>query len=171
MNDDALKQIDAFATPGGLLKEAREAQGMSEREAADRLNLMPDYVGILERDDYESLRSPAFAKGYIRAYGRLLSVDEKKLLQLFDELPLQNGGAAPRRIETRPLQLQRTGLGVVVGLAVLVVFVALLWWQGASSDRLEPIEAFQQETQAHEADLQGAEHRGTELSQAVAGER
>ena len=57
-----------------LLRAAREAQGMTEREAADRLNLMPDYVGILERDDYQALRSPPFARGYVKAYGRLLGL-------------------------------------------------------------------------------------------------
>jgi hypothetical protein len=34
----------------------------------------------------------------------------------------------PRRIETRPLQLQSTGVGVVVGLAVLLMLVVMLWW-------------------------------------------
>ena len=44
-------QLDAFATPGSLLRTAREKQGMTEREAADRLSVMPNDVGILERDD------------------------------------------------------------------------------------------------------------------------
>ena len=35
---------------------------------------------------------------------------------------------AKKRIETRPLQLQRTGLGVVIGLGVLLLLVAVLWW-------------------------------------------
>ena len=132
---DALRQIDAFITPGTTLRAARIEQGMSEREAADRLNLMPDYVGILERDDYDDLRSPAFARGYVRAYGRLLGLEEGPLLQLFDELRAEQGGLAPRRIETRPLQLQRTGLGVVIGLGVLLVFVLALWWWHSVSDK------------------------------------
>jgi cytoskeleton protein RodZ len=127
VNDGAV-QLDAFTTPGSLLKKARKAQGMSEREAADRLNLMPNYVAILERDDYQALRSPPFARGYVKAYGRLLGLDEKHLMSVFDELrvaePVQRG----KRIETRPLQLQRTGLGVVIGLGVLLVLVVVLWW-------------------------------------------
>ena len=70
---DSAAQLDAFNTPGLLLKAARERQGYSEREAADRLNLMPDYVGIIERDEYQALRSPSFARGYVRAYCRLWS--------------------------------------------------------------------------------------------------
>ena len=124
-------QLDAFTTPGSLLKAARESQGMSEREAADRLNLMPDYVGILERDDYQALRSPTFARGYVKVYGRLLGLDEPYLLSVYDELKEASPVGKLKRIETRPLQLQRTGFGVVVGLAVLLLLVAgLWWWQG-----------------------------------------
>ncbi len=128
MGSDALRQLDAFTTPGTLLRTAREARGISEREAADRLKLMPNYVGILERDDYEALRSPPFARGYLKSYGRFLGVDEEQLLQLFDDLQVERKVSAPQRVETRPMQLQSTGVGVVVGLVVLVIFVALLWW-------------------------------------------
>ena len=134
MTDDALQQLDAFTTPGTLLKAAREAQGIPEREAADRLNLMPGYVAILERDDYDALRSPAFARGYVKAYGKMLGLDEEQLLSTFDQLRAADQAPGKKRIETRPLQLQRTGLGVVIGLAVLLLFVlALWWWQGGSN--------------------------------------
>ena len=104
---------------------------MTEREAADRLNLMPNYVGILERDDYTSLRSPPFARGYVKAYGRMLGLHEETLMSVFDQTtviaPIKN----EKRKDTRPLQLQRTGLGVVIGLGVLLLLVVLLWWSRA----------------------------------------
>lgn len=101
---------------------------MTEREAADRLNLMPNYVAIIERDDYQSLRSPPFARGYVKAYGRLLRLDEEHLMEVFDRTI--EAVSEPRQIRapTRPLQLQRTGLGVVIGLGVLFLLVAALWW-------------------------------------------
>lgn len=134
MTDDVTAKIDAFITPGALLKAAREAQEISERETADRLNWMPNYVGIIERDDYQSLRSPAFARGYVKAYGRLLQLDEDKLLAAFDRLRSERETPQLQRIETRSLQLQHTGLGVVVGLTVLLLLVgALWWWQGGGN--------------------------------------
>ena len=132
MTDDA-QQLDAFVTPGTLLKAAREAQEIPEREAADRLNLMPDYVDIIERDDYDALRSPAFARGYVKAYGKMLGLDEEQLLAAFDQLRGAEQAGQKKRVRTRPLQLQHTGLGVFVGLAVLLLLVvALWWWQGES---------------------------------------
>jgi cytoskeletal protein RodZ len=125
---DEAVQLDAFTTPGSLLKKARKTQGMSEREAADRLNLMPNYVAILERDDYKALRSPPFARGYVKAYGRLLGLDEQHLMSVFDQVNAAEPAPQEKRIETRPLQLQRTGLGVVIGLCVLLLLVLALWW-------------------------------------------
>lgn len=132
MTSDVSQQVDAFVTPGTLLRTARLAQGLPEREVADRLNLMPGYVDILERDAYGELRSPAFARGYVRAYGQLLGLDEQELLQAFDD---QRAGFSEQkqRVETKALQLQSTGLGVVVGLLFLLLLVAGLWfWQGGA---------------------------------------
>ena len=125
---DEVVQLDAFTTPGSLLKAARLAKGMTEREAADRLNFMPDYVAILERDDYQALRSPPFARGYVKAYGRLLGLDEQNLMTVFDEVVDVPPVRYERREDTRPVQLQRTGLGVVIGLGVLLLLVLALWW-------------------------------------------
>ena len=160
VTDESLRQLDAFTTPGTLLRAAREAQGMPAREAADRLNLMPDYVAILERDDYQSLRSPTFARGYVKAYGRLLGIDEEQLLLTFDQLRDTGQAHQQQRVETRPLQLQRTGVGVVTGLGVLLLLVlALWWWQDERVDVVLP-----------GVDEGAQQYPGAILEQGVAGE-
>jgi cytoskeletal protein RodZ len=130
-------QLDAFTTPGSLLRTAREARGLTQREAADRLNLMPNYVAIIERDDYMALRSPSFARGYVKAYGRLLGLDEKHLMAVFDQVVEIPPVQYTKRAAPRPLQLQRTGLGVFIGVSVLLVMVLALWWWEADTARQE----------------------------------
>lgn len=127
MKEDSSPQLDAFLTPGTLLKTAREARELSEREVADRLHLMPGYPAIIERDDYKALRHPAFARGYVKAYGKLVGVDEKRLLDAFDRLRAEEA-PAPRKVRTRPAQLQSTGLSVIIGLVLLVLLVVAIWW-------------------------------------------
>lgn len=127
MSEKAL-QLDAFTTPGSLLRNAREARGLSQREAADRLNLMPNYVAIIERDDYTSLRCPSFARGYVKAYGRLLGLDEQHLMAVFDQVVELPPVQYAKRDARRPLQLQRTGMGVFIGMGVLLLLVFALWW-------------------------------------------
>ncbi len=133
MTDETPSQVEAFITPGTVLQRARIAQGLSEREVADQLNLMPGYVAIIERDDYQALRSPAFARGYVKAYGRLVGIAESEILATFDQLRSTIDLPEEKQVFTRPLQLQHTGAGVAVGLMVLLLLVlALWWWQGGN---------------------------------------
>ena len=137
MSDGSPRQLDLVtATPGEQLKQARLSKNMPEEEVAGRLNWLPSYVSIIERDDYGALRRPAFARGYVKAYGKLLTLDESTLMQAFEALQGDHsaGAAARRGTGKRPVPLQRTGLGVVVGLVVLAVLVTGLWyWQGLNA--------------------------------------
>ncbi|MCP5130952.1 MAG: helix-turn-helix domain-containing protein [Pseudomonadales bacterium] len=141
MSADDTVQLDAFITPGTLLKAAREDKGLSQREVADRLHLMPGYPAIIERDDFKALLHPAFARGYVRAYGKLVGVEEQRLLSAFDRLRGEEVAPEPRKIRDRPLQLHPTGLGVVIGLVLLVLLVLAIWWfraePGAPASALE----------------------------------
>ena len=137
VTSDAPVQVDAFITPGTTLRNARLETSLSEREVEDLLNLMPGYVGILERDDYQSLRSPAFARGYVRAYAQLMKLDEAELLLAFDE-QREHWEHEKKRVETRPLQLQRTGTGVVIGLLTLLALVVVLWWWQGPDQKPSP---------------------------------
>ena len=134
MTDNAALQLDACVTPGTLLKAAREGQELDPREVAERLNWMPGYVEIIESDNYPALLSPAFARGYVKAYGRLLALDEKQLLDTFDEFCDGRQAMSPRQVQSRPLQLQRTGFGVIIGLAVLGLLIFALWWWQLGSE-------------------------------------
>jgi len=128
VSEDLQPQADAAATPGSMLRSAREAQGLGAKEVEERLHWMPGYVAIVERDDYQALRRPAFARGYVRAYGKLLGLEEAALLALLDE---RQPAPSPGRAPACPQQLQRTGIGVAVGIGVmLLVVLALWWWRG-----------------------------------------
>ncbi|MBP6723970.1 MAG: helix-turn-helix domain-containing protein [Halioglobus sp.] len=129
MSADRGIQLDAFVTPGALLKAARESRGLSPREVADLLHLMPGYPAIIERDDYKALRHPAFARGYVKAYGKLVGVEEKRLLDAYDRLRGEEEQPPPRTVQSRPLRQRRyAGPGVVVGLVLLALLVTAVWW-------------------------------------------
>ena len=129
MSDGDSEQLDLVSpSPGALLKAARQAQNLPESEVAERLNWLPRYVQTIEQDDYSVWRSATFARGYVKAYGKLLDIDLAGLMQAFDSLDVVRQGGAGRRVTTKPLQLQHTGVGVFVGLAALVLLAAGLWW-------------------------------------------
>jgi cytoskeletal protein RodZ len=133
---EELLNVTDSRTPGAMLKAAREQQGISQREAADLLNWMPGYVEIVERDEYTALLRPSFARGYVKAFGRLVELDESILMDAFDALDTSVDNAANSAVKEprTPLQLQKTGLGVIVGLGSLsLIIAALWWWQGIVS--------------------------------------
>ena len=130
VDDSRLPAPNDINSPGVMLKAAREELEISEREAADRLNWMPGYVAIIERDEYTSLRRPSFAKGYVKAFGRLVELDEEVLMTAFAATEFC-ASVGSRTIEkTTPTELppHKTGLSIVVGLCSLFLLFAILWW-------------------------------------------
>lgn len=129
----------AESSPGALLRAARLQQDISERELADRLNWQFDYVAAVEEDRFDVIRNPVFVTGYLRAAARLLEVDEEQVIAAYRGLDPSAVDTAPERLDSRPPQVQKTGLGVPVGIAAAVLLVIFVWWFGG--DDSEPRQA------------------------------
>ena len=65
---------------GTLLREAREAAGLSLDAAAQQLKLAPRQVTALEADDFGKLPGRTFVRGFVRNYARLVHVDPDVVL-------------------------------------------------------------------------------------------
>lgn len=66
---------------GRILAQAREQAGLSTDEAAARMRLSVRQVEALESGNVEALPGPAFVRGFIRNYAKLLQVDAQPLLE------------------------------------------------------------------------------------------
>ncbi len=71
--------------PGETLRQARENNGWSLAEVALKLNLTVASLGNLEAGAFDKLPGHTFARGYIRAYAKLLGMDQTLLVQQFDQ--------------------------------------------------------------------------------------
>jgi cytoskeleton protein RodZ len=121
---------------GQVLREAREAQGMSLDEAAMRLRLMHRQLAAIEADDFESLGQIVFARGFVRNYARLLGLVPEDLLARMPGAP-----AEPAPVSQSEPQLQRSLLSspwlilALLGLLVVVVVpIALYLWLNSEVD-------------------------------------
>jgi cytoskeleton protein RodZ len=65
---------------GMTLREARERLGMSVHDVADRIKFAPKQVEALEANDFAHLPEPAFVRGFVRSYARVLHLDEVALI-------------------------------------------------------------------------------------------
>jgi len=112
---------------GGELRNAREAKSMTVEEVARRLNLEAYVVDKLEHNDYEFLPEPAYIRGYLLAYIRLMELPVA-LLKSFDEANLVNQPLlhGSRRAKSACGQ-DGWGQCIGVGLVVVLVIVLALW--------------------------------------------
>ena len=118
--------------PGEMLRQAREAQGISVREMADRLNWLPAYVEDIEDNQFERLRGTVFVRGYLRTYGKCLGVSETALMSALAEMNLEADLPASNfPLEAAPRVWQTPAFSIGVGIIVAALVALLFWrWQG-----------------------------------------
>lgn len=132
---------------GAMLRRAREAQGLTELQAAEQLNLDRSVVDALERDDLAALGAPVFAKGHLRRYGALLGLAAGELLSAYEHAsaqPVAPSLIPKARLEMAPVRGRPTkwpwvlggvlALVLMAGLAALVSEVILPWLGSDAAD-------------------------------------
>ena len=134
------------STIGQVLRDAREAQGMTLEQAAARLRLMQRQIVAMEADEFESLGKPVFARGFVRNYSRMLGLEPEALLARMEGAPAEPAVVSyaappqPRSWLSSPWLILLL-LGVLV---VVAVPVALYWWLNEGEDeqvsRVQPAE-------------------------------
>jgi cytoskeleton protein RodZ len=72
--------LSSKASPGMILSAARNELNWTIEDVAANLNLRVRVIQALENDDYSDLPGTTFVRGYIRAYARLLGVDESEVI-------------------------------------------------------------------------------------------
>ena len=125
--------------PGASLRKAREGRNMSLADVAAALNLSTTAVQNLESGAFERLPGSTFARGYIRAYAKLLGMDQELLVREYDQATGSDAmGSSVNslgRIE-EPARVSH-GLLRMLSLAVLTLLVlaGFLWWQDNTADK------------------------------------
>ena len=125
--------------PGETLRQARESNGWSLAEVALKLNLTVSSLSNLEAGAFDKLPGHTFARGYIRAYAKLLGMDQAVLVQQFDQSTgTDSQGSnvhALGRIE-EPVRVSHTILRIVsLLLLIAVIGGGFVWWQDQTSQR------------------------------------
>ena len=125
-------QLPGF--PGHLLRQAREEQGLSQKETARDLHLTSKVINAIEEDDFELIPSFVFARGYIRSYARHLGLDGQALVAEFDlAYGVPNNSAKPMSAIRKGVQQSKPGDTWVKLISIIfvigLVVASVLWWQ------------------------------------------
>ncbi|POA59147.1 MULTISPECIES: RodZ domain-containing protein [unclassified Pseudomonas] len=132
-------QAATSVNPGETLRQARESNGWALADVAHKLNLTVSSLSNLEAGAFDKLPGHTFARGYIRAYAKLLDMDQATLVQAFDQYTgTDSQGSSVHalgRIE-EPVRVSHTILRIVsLLLLVAVVGGGFIWWQDQTSQR------------------------------------
>ncbi len=128
-----------MGTLGQYLRSAREARGIDLRDAAQQTRIGITYLKALEEEDFARLPGEVFVKGFLKNYGKFLSLDEFEVMKRFGEM--RSSRTAPGVVaDTKPVVLGTTkkvkkststtiepflwGAGIVIAV-ILFVFTSL----------------------------------------------
>ena len=122
-------------TVGQLLKSAREQQAFSLGEVEKATKIRVKYLEALENDQYASLPSGTYARGFIKNYALFLRLPVETLLAVFrrDFTEDERGHIVPRSI-VNPVVNQKmmwTPRATMISLMVVIltVFVGFIVFQ------------------------------------------
>lgn len=115
---------------GRLLVEAREKMGLSVDEVGNRLRLTSRQVEAMESGNIDALPGPAFVRGFLRNYAKLLQIDAEPLLEA---CRAHSPESAPKQISLHSENIQiagrdRKGWTVYLAATMIVVLVLAAWF-------------------------------------------
>ena len=116
---------------GVLLKSRREELGLTHAQVSEQTKLRPHFIEALENEDWDHLPSPAFVKGFIRSYARILGLSEEGLIALYQEVAPQ-AGEGPGTVNPPPARKKGRILLYIAGLVLVACAAgaALYFWAG-----------------------------------------
>ncbi len=127
---------------GERLRAERTKREMSLKDAARELHLDHWLLEALERDDYDALGAPVFAKGHLRKYAALLDLPGDEIMiayyqaeRVADAPPIVSESLIRARSERPGRWLRVAGIAVLVALGA----AGAVWW--FVSDEPDPLRA------------------------------
>ncbi len=128
------------ASVGRLLRAGRERMGWSVEDVVSQIKLAPRQIHALEADDFESLPEPAFVRGFVRSYAKVLQLDPQPLL---DALP----GAQASPVKANAVQVdapfpkesseRRQNMNLLIAAFLLALLIAgFAAWQANTQPQL-----------------------------------
>ena len=123
--------------PWETLRQAREQKGLSLSQVAGQLNLTENSLRQLENGAFDKLPGHTFSRGYIRAYAKLMGLDQAELVNSFDHFTGTNASGSTVQSLGRvaePVRLSRNVLRIVsLLLLALLIGFGYFWWQEHSA--------------------------------------
>lgn len=123
---------------GPALQQARVAQGLTQADIANQLNLKIETIEQLESDNFDEIISPTYVKGYLRSYARLVKIDSTELINEYQNREPKEAQRKSRLKGLTSKNVMESGDKKIALVSyILILFILALigywWWQGETS--------------------------------------
>lgn len=128
---------------GATLREAREGQGMSVYDIAERIKFAPKQVEALEVNDFERLPKATFLRGFVRSYARVLQLDEAALIAALPSEPAPQNIARQQIVDVSfpsLLAARRINVMWLAGALGVALVLGLFVWVSDGESAQKPSE-------------------------------
>ena len=122
-------QRSSGAGPGERLQAARIQKGISLDDVAKRMHLSTSIVEAIEDNHFEEIAAPIFVKGYLRAYARIVSLDEDDMIDQYidfysgEDPPISSTSNVASELSVADARVKWTTY-----IVVLIVGISLAAW-------------------------------------------
>ncbi len=129
--------------PGQRLHDARRAASLSVADVAAQLHLDATTIEALERDDYAKLPAPAFVRGYLRSYARLVNLAPEPVVAAYSSRGFEPPALVADISSGSQGQSESTDLPwrlMTYLIAGVVVTLVVMWWRSNMGDPFSVID-------------------------------
>lgn len=133
-NDDRAPSV---SSPGAMLRQAREQQGLSQQNIADKIFVKVNTVDDIENDKIDQTMSVTFTKGYVRNYAKHLGLDADRVISAFEST--HNNAESHARLQSFSQKVAKQAhddrwMMVTYGILFLLVAGVVTWWYQQDDD-------------------------------------
>lgn len=112
---------------GTILREAREARGLTLDDAAGVTRISKTYLNALEEGMFDRLPSAVYVKGFLRIYAAYLNISESRIIQVYETSTAEQ----PQNPDKQELRSTPTRTHIITRLAgkrlyLVLSFIAIL---------------------------------------------
>ncbi len=131
-------EADLNETIGQIVKQARTEKGIRIEKAASETKLKIQYLQAIEKDDFDELPAPIYAKNFIRIYANFLGLDGIEVSKKYDSKNIGISGLTPQKKIALTYYVSSFFhfffRHPVILLGIVVVMIILLFYPGGSDD-------------------------------------
>jgi cytoskeletal protein RodZ len=76
---------------GNILKEAREARGLTLEKVEAETKIRKKYISAMEQGEFQTLPGPIYARAFLKNYAKYLNIDTEEISEVLKEInPMEN---------------------------------------------------------------------------------